>query len=74
MGKKIEKWGKNKKKTVGGVSSSQDWSQRKPLGKINIFLEKALVEETTPNSKKWVRSLKNRDSQIFSQNFSNVDI
>ena len=44
LGKKLRKklW-KNKKKTAGGVSSSQDWSQKESLCKINLFLEKALA-------------------------------
>ena len=32
-----EKTGKNKTKPVGSVFLSQDWSQKKPLAKINIF-------------------------------------
>ena len=40
------------KKHVGRVCSSQDWSQKNSQQKINLFLEKALLEQTPPNSKK----------------------
>ena len=40
------------KKPVGGVCSSQDWSQKIPLAKRIFFLEKSLFEQTPPNSKK----------------------
>ena len=73
FGKKYEKNVEKIKKPVGGVSASQDWSQKNPLAK-RIFLEKALFAETPPSSKKWVFSLKNRNSQIFSLDFSNVDV
>ena len=38
FGKKLrKKWGK---KPVGGVSSSQDWSQKKPLVRIIVFFKR----------------------------------
>ena len=38
FGKKIQKkWGGEIKKPVGGVSSSQDWSQKNPLTKRIFF-------------------------------------
>ena len=39
--KKLRKNGVKRKKAVGGVFSSQDWSQKKPLAKIIFFLEKS---------------------------------
>ena len=39
------------KKPVGGVCSSQDWSQKIPLTK-RFFLEKSLFQQTPPNGKK----------------------
>ena len=49
--KKIRKNGRKIQKPVGGVSSSQDWSQKNPLAK-RIFLEKAFFAQTPPNTKK----------------------
>ena len=52
FGKKIrKKCPKKSKKPVGGVCSSQDWSQKIPLAK-RIFFRKFLFEQTPPNSKK----------------------
>ena len=38
FGKKLrKKWGKKIKKPVGGVSASQEWSQKNPLAKRIFF-------------------------------------
>ena len=64
---------KKSKKPVGGVFSSQDWSQKKPLAKINLFLEKVHFAETPPNSKNMgAMSEKQEFTNIFTR-FSNLD-
>ena len=52
-----------KKKNLFGVSAQVKIGlKKKPLAKINLFLEKALFEQTPQNSKKkWVQSLNNRN-------------
>ena len=69
-----KKMGKKIQKPVGGVFASQDWSQKNPLAKRNFFRKKHFLRKHPQVAKKWVFSLKNRNSQIFSQDFSNVDI
>ena len=49
--KKQKKMPKKSKKPVGGVCSSQDWSQ-KILLTIRFFLEISLFDQTLRNSKK----------------------
>ena len=66
--------GKKSKKPVGGVSSSQDWSQKILSQKEFFFRKKHFLRKHPQVAKKWVQSLKNRNSQIFSLDFSNVDI
>ena len=62
------------KKPVGGVSASQEWSQKNPLAKRIFFKKMHFLRKHPQVAKKWGFSLKNRNSQIFSQDFSNVDI
>ena len=64
---------KKSKKPVGGVCASQDWSQKIPLKKSKMFYERNVLRKHPQIAKKWVQSLKNTNSQIFSLNFSNVD-
>ena len=72
--KKLRKnWGK-KSKNLLGVFPQVKIGLKKILLQKEFFLEKALFEETPPSRKKWVQSMKNRNSQIFSLEFSNVDI
>ena len=53
--KKFKKYGqargKRSKKCEGGVFHRQDWSQFKPLAKINLFVKQTFVK-TLPNRKK----------------------
>ena len=43
---------KKSKKPVGGVFSSQDWSQKKALAKRICFYKRYISKKTPPNSKK----------------------
>ena len=61
------------KKPVGGDCSSQDWSQKNPLAKIDNFYKRDILSKDPQIAKKMVQSLKNTNSQIFSLDFSNVD-
>ena len=64
---------KKSKKPVGGVCSSQDWSQKNPLAKIIHFHKRDILSKDPQIAKKMVQSLKNTKLQIFSLDFSNVD-
>ena len=63
----------NSKKPVGGLCASQSWSQKNPLKKSKMFYERNILRKHPQIAKKMVQSLKNTNSQIFSQDFSNVD-
>ena len=65
--------GKNLKKPVRGVCSSQDWSQINPLAKRIYFYKMDILSKDPEIAKKMVQSLKNTNLQIFSLDFSNVD-
>ena len=62
-----------RRKPVGGVSSSQDGSQKIPLKKSTMFYKRNILSKHPQIAKKWVQSLNNKNSQIFLANFSNVD-
>ena len=64
---------KKSKKPVGGVCSSQDWSQKNPLAKWIFFYKSDILSKYPQIAKKMVQSLKNTNSQIFSLDFFNVD-
>ena len=72
--KKSEKNAQKIKKKLLGVSVQVKICLKKSRSQKDIYFRKSLFEQTPPNSKKWVQSLKNRNSQIFSLDFSNVDI
>ncbi len=59
--------GKKIQKPVGGVSASQDWSQKNPLAKRIFFCKKHFLRKHPQVAKKWVFSLKNRNFCYFSQ-------
>ena len=65
---------KKSKKPVGGVYAGQDWSPKTALAKRICFYKRHILRKHPQIAKKWVQSLKNRNSQIFSLDFSNVDI
>ena len=54
-----------RRKPVGGVSSSQDGSQKIPLKKPTMFYKRNILSKHPQIAKKWVQSLKNTNSQIF---------
>ena len=72
--KKLGKNGRKIKKTCWGCFRKSRLVSKKSSRKKNFFLEKALFAETPPRSKKGVFSLKNRNSQIFTLDLSNLDI
>ncbi len=61
-------------KLVALVSASQEWSQKNPLAKRIFFKKMHFLRKHPQVAKKWGFSLKNRNSQIFPLDFSNVDI
>ena len=61
------------KKPVGGVCSSQDWSQKNPLARRILFYKRDILSKDPQIAKKWGQSLKNTNSQIFLVDLSNVD-
>ena len=58
---------KKSKKPVGGVYSSQDWSQKKALAKRICFYKRYILRKHPQIAKKWVQSLKNRNFCYFFQ-------
>ena len=68
--KNQKKMPKKIKKPVGGVCSSQDWSQKIPLAKRIFFLEKSLFEQTPPNSKKMGSKSEKQEFLLFFPSFT----
>ena len=56
---------KKSKKPVGGVYSSQDWSQKKASAKRNCFYKRYILSKHPQIAKKLVQSLKNRNFCYF---------
>ena len=61
--------GKKSKKPVGGVYSSQDWSQKKALAKRNCFHRRYILSKHPQIAKK----IGSKSENIFS-NFYNGDL
>ena len=65
--KNQKKMPKKIKKPVGGVCSSQDWSQKIPLAKRFFSQKNHFLNKHPQIAKKWVQSLKNRNFCYFFQ-------
>ena len=64
-----------KSKNLLGVFAQVKIGLKKILSQKDFFFcKKHFLRKHPQVAKKWVFSLKNRNSQIFSQDFSNVDI